>query len=336
MPLYLDRHEGVTGTPEDVAQRHACDLDIQSKYGVRYLTYWYHYGRPNAFCLIDAPTSDAALRVHQEAHGRLPSRIVEVNRESVTAFLGPIREPARGEAWEDVALRTVVCIASGEVEPAMDPIALPSRSRLARNLESRGGHEVGLREGTMISRFASTSAALECALGVQGSFAPLATVLEERSVEVRIGIHRSEPLTHYLDFFGEAVETASTLCKQAAPGEILVSREIRDACADLGFLFTAKGEALTGDGRTEVVFRLERRETVPERVPAPGSAPGALSPRELEVLQLIAMGKTNQEIANALFISLNTVATHVRSIFYKTQTANRAEAAIYALRHRLI
>jgi NarL family two-component system response regulator LiaR len=60
-----------------------------------------------------------------------------------------------------------------------------------------------------------------------------------------------------------------------------------------------------------------------------------LSPRELEVLRLMAAGKSNREIAEALFISLNTVATHVRNILTKAGCANRAEAAAYAMRHGL-
>ena len=60
-----------------------------------------------------------------------------------------------------------------------------------------------------------------------------------------------------------------------------------------------------------------------------------MSPREVEVLRLIAAGKSNRDIADALFISLNTVATHVRNILTKTGCANRTEAAAYALRHGL-
>jgi DNA-binding NarL/FixJ family response regulator len=47
------------------------------------------------------------------------------------------------------------------------------------------------------------------------------------------------------------------------------------------------------------------------------------------------VGKSNREIADALCISLNTVATHVRNILTKTSTANRTEAAAYALRRGL-
>ena len=61
-----------------------------------------------------------------------------------------------------------------------------------------------------------------------------------------------------------------------------------------------------------------------------------LSQREVEVLRLLAAGKSNRDIADALCISLNTVATHVRNILTKTGTANRTEAAAYALRHGLL
>ena len=85
---------------------------------------------------------------------------------------------------------------------------------------------------------------------------------------------------------------------------------------------------------------LEARLTVRDaQKPAPASPTpptlAGLSQRELEVLRLLATGKSNQEIAGALFISLNTVATHVRNILTKTGCINRTEAAAYALRHDL-
>jgi DNA-binding NarL/FixJ family response regulator len=65
------------------------------------------------------------------------------------------------------------------------------------------------------------------------------------------------------------------------------------------------------------------------------SFPDDLTAREVDVLRLIAMGRTNKDVSLVLSISLNTVATHVRSILNKTQCANRTEAAAYAIRHRL-
>ena len=64
--------------------------------------------------------------------------------------------------------------------------------------------------------------------------------------------------------------------------------------------------------------------------------PDGLTRREIDVLQLIAVGKSNREIGEELFISLNTVARHVSNIFSKTGSSNRADAATYANRHGLV
>jgi DNA-binding CsgD family transcriptional regulator len=69
--------------------------------------------------------------------------------------------------------------------------------------------------------------------------------------------------------------------------------------------------------------------------PAAPAWPAGLTGREVEVLRLIAAGRSNRAIAQALFISPNTVLRHVSNIFAKTGVANRAEAAAYATRHGL-
>ena len=66
------------------------------------------------------------------------------------------------------------------------------------------------------------------------------------------------------------------------------------------------------------------------------SLPDGLSAREVEVLRLVATGRSNRDIGAALFISENTVANHVRSILQKTASANRAEATAYAARKGLL
>lgn len=77
-------------------------------------------------------------------------------------------------------------------------------------------------------------------------------------------------------------------------------------------------------------------QTVTPPPPAAPSSLDELSQREVEVLRLLAAGRSNRDIAEALYISLNTVATHVRNILTKTGTANRTEAAAYALRRGLL
>ncbi len=61
-----------------------------------------------------------------------------------------------------------------------------------------------------------------------------------------------------------------------------------------------------------------------------------LSPREGEVLELVAQGATNKEIADSLFISENTVKTHLKNIMEKLHLVNRSQAAAYAVRRGLV
>ncbi|MBV9893862.1 MAG: DUF4242 domain-containing protein [Chloroflexi bacterium] len=79
MPLYMDVHHRVDGlTGEAVAGAHKKDLEIQAKHGVRYLKYWYDTDSGTVFCLVRAPSSDAATAVHREAHGLVADELVEV------------------------------------------------------------------------------------------------------------------------------------------------------------------------------------------------------------------------------------------------------------------
>ena len=71
-------------------------------------------------------------------------------------------------------------------------------------------------------------------------------------------------------------------------------------------------------------------------VPASGAGlPDGLSPREAQILELVAEGLSNREIGARLSISEHTAANHIRSILRKTESANRTEAASYAHRHGL-
>ncbi len=79
MPLYMDMHKQVEGAKAtDVAEAHEKDVETQSKYGVRYLKYWFDEKTGTIFCLVDAPNKDAAERVHREAHGLVADEIYQV------------------------------------------------------------------------------------------------------------------------------------------------------------------------------------------------------------------------------------------------------------------
>lgn len=68
----------------------------------------------------------------------------------------------------------------------------------------------------------------------------------------------------------------------------------------------------------------------------PSALPDDLTPREAEVLKLIAAGLSNAEIADALVVSSATVKTHINRVFYKTGARDSAQAVRYAYQHRLL
>lgn len=79
MPLYMDVHHEVDAlTAEMVEGAHARDLAVQVAHGVSYLKYWYDEGSGRLFCLVDAPSKEAASAVHREAHGLVADELVEV------------------------------------------------------------------------------------------------------------------------------------------------------------------------------------------------------------------------------------------------------------------
>ncbi len=83
MPLYMDEHRKVEGlTAEAVAGAHQRDLETQGKHGVNYLKYWFNKQAGRVYCLVDAPSKEAAEAVHREAHGLMADEIMEVQEGS--------------------------------------------------------------------------------------------------------------------------------------------------------------------------------------------------------------------------------------------------------------
>ncbi|GAA2162597.1 two-component system NarL family response regulator [Humibacillus xanthopallidus] len=80
--------------------------------------------------------------------------------------------------------------------------------------------------------------------------------------------------------------------------------------------------------------QISQRDTLP--APTPGLELPRLTERELGILRLVARGRLNREIAAELYISENTVRNHIRNILDKLQMHSRMEAAMYAVRQRLI
>jgi class 3 adenylate cyclase/DNA-binding CsgD family transcriptional regulator len=264
----------------------------------------------------------------------------KVFQEAVDEFLGE-----GGKAVPTAAPSRLVTILFTDIEAAT---ALAQRLGDARAQEVLSAHNTVVREalethgGTdikhvgdgIMASFPSASQALQCAIAIQQAVA----AQTDTPLRVRVGLDAGEPVAEEQDLFGAAVQLARRVCDRAEGGEILVSNVVRELAAGKGFLFSDRGDTVLRGFEDPVrVYEVlwDTGDVQPQRRPAL-AYPGGLTKREVEVLRLIAGGRSNREIADELAISLNTVLRHVSNIFDKTGVANRAEAAAYAARHGLI
>jgi class 3 adenylate cyclase len=207
-----------------VAKLHIKDLEIQDKYGVKFLTYWYDAERRTTFCLVDAPTKAMADRVHREAHGHVANEMLAVDLSAVEAFLGRIQDPpsAKTIPLDDSAFRAIMFT------------DMVGSTEMTAQLGDRMAVELLKAHDAIIRRSLEQHAG--SAIKIQEAFASY-NEKSETPIRVRIGIHAGEPVEESDDLFGSAVQMAARICDTAHANAILVSREVRDACTgvDLGF-----------------------------------------------------------------------------------------------------
>jgi len=117
--------------------------------------------------------------------------------------------------------------------------------------------------------------------------------------------------------------------RSGAHGYLLKSLNAHDFLEILGGL--ERGEAAVGRATTARLIKGLCDQAAPQAEP-----PNKLTEREIEILQLIAVGRTNKAVAQALFVSENTVKYHLKNILQKLGVENRTEAVTSALHAGLI
>lgn len=261
MPIYMDRHDSQNVSAREVADAHQKDLEIQDKHGCKAITYWIDEARGTVFCLIEAAQKQAVLNMHSEAHGNVPSKIIEVNPETVNAFLGRVEDPltpikSSNSTSEipvlDSAFRTImftdmedstnITTRLGDAK-AME--LLRTHNAIIRDVvQAHGGNEVKhTGDGFMIS-FSSASGAVECAISIQKSFASYNKKDPISPVYIRIGLSAGEPVTEDHDLFGSTVQLAARICDLAEPDQILTTRVVKDLCIGKKLPFLDQGERM--------------------------------------------------------------------------------------------
>jgi class 3 adenylate cyclase len=247
-------------TPEDVAKAHAKDMETQRKYGVEYTKYWVNETGKKVFCLAHAPNAEAAERVHREAHGMLPDKIIEVQPEIAEGFLGGVetnsagavifpggvadaRDPGiRTVLFTDVVNSTTLTQSLGD-EAALAILNIHIHDTIVRDaLSASGGREVKHTGDGIMASFVSAAGAVRCAIQIQRELDKHAQANPDQPLKVRVGAAAGEPVEQHNDLFGCTVQLAARLCAQAQPEQILVSNAIAELCIGKGLAFEDVGE----------------------------------------------------------------------------------------------
>jgi len=248
--MYLDRHDSPGITAEEVAEAHVLDTEIEEKYGVHYHTYWFDPDRGTVFCLAEGPNERAVVAVHEEAHGQLPSSVIELDRTApLNALLGPLPTHPVGTAYSEPAMRAIVFTdIRGSVAQTIElgddghMVVLRAHNDIVRRaLEQHGGREVKHTGDGIMAAFGSVSTAVGFAIDAQRAFAAW-NAESAPPLQVGVGISAGEPVTgDNDDLFGAVVQLAARLCGVAEAGDIAASVAVRELCLGKRFTFVERG-----------------------------------------------------------------------------------------------
>ncbi len=205
-----------------------------------------------------------------------------------------------------------------------------------------GGEELDTMGDGFIAAFDSPARAIRCALALIDGVTAL-------GLAIRAGIHTGEVETVEGHARGITLHIADRIAAASRPGELLVSATTRELAAGAGLAFTGRGEhALKGVQERRRLYAAAEAPpdgagSVDEVSPgaeelATGSTgyPAGLTAREVDVLRLVAVGLSDAETAQRLFLSVRTVNAHLRSIYRKLGIRSRAAAGRFAEENSLL
>jgi class 3 adenylate cyclase len=254
----MDIHEIPGASPEDVAKAHTADVELQKKHGVEYVKYWFNESCGKIFCLVHAPSPEAAALVHKEAHGLLAERIIEVQPEIAEGFLGGVETNIAGAAIlpggtpdeRDPGIRTILftdIVDSTSTTQRLGDDAgmelLQVHDTIVREaLAANAGREVKHTGDGIMACFFSAASGVRCATRAQAELARHNAEHPELPVKIRIGAAAGEPVERHRDLFGSTVQLAARLCAHAQPDQILVSNVVAELCQGKSIPFDDLGE----------------------------------------------------------------------------------------------
>jgi AraC-like DNA-binding protein len=236
MPLFMDLHKAsdyeVKPTVEEIKHNHIADLEVQDKYGVKFLQYWINEDAGLVFCMMEGPDKESCAAVHREAHGSMPCNVIELQGGDYITFMGDditvnefdIVEKADGTP--DTGYRIIVvidCISLSPGKPVFKPIhEIVKKSKGRRMLNRPSGN----REMIV---FSSGLSAIQCAVSILQEI----QYMDDSSTEIRIGISAGEPVTDQNNFFEYGIQMANRLCDIAQNNRVIVSSLAKQLAGEL-------------------------------------------------------------------------------------------------------
>ncbi len=235
MPLFLDLHELPEGiTAQHVAEMHQADLDLEHHYHCRGLTYWCDEKRKTAFCLIDAPNKQALIDLHENAHGAIPTRIIEVNDTIVESFLGRIEDPEKARKLSlniinEPAFRTIMVVTLNRqtlrtsdlsiLKIAISQYATAIKLAAIKNK----GRVVKQKDTYALLSFESVTRAINCGINIHNAYNSVSTP----DLKINIGISAGIPVTDKEHIFEDTINTSEHL-SAIAKGSFTITSAVKD------------------------------------------------------------------------------------------------------------
>ena len=219
-------------------QLHKQDLKIQYKFNCRGLTYWFDEKRKTAFCLIEAPNKKALVEMHNQAHGQVPHRVIEVDANIVESFLGRIEDPKKSQNSElniinDPAFRTLMVIVikrlsikdSANMESNL--VIQNHANTIVKSINTFSGTIVKQKLDYFLASFDSVTNAVLCAMNIQTMLNRTVNDTLFSDVNVNMGLSVGVPVTEKHNIFEDTIKTAERLCN-VVKGQIVITSEVKD------------------------------------------------------------------------------------------------------------
>jgi AraC-like DNA-binding protein len=220
MDLHKASDYDVKPTVEEIKHNHIADLEVQHKYGVKFIQYWINEDAGLVFCLMEGPDKESCAAVHREAHGAMPCNIIELQGGDYLAF---IHDDTKANEFDIVEKADGTLDAGYRIILVADYLSISQDTSFQETIEklsiecngrimNRPGHRK-----TIV--FSTGYQAIECAAGIMRNVQAFAGNLNE----LRIGISAGEPVTEQQGFFADAIQLANRLCDIAQNGQVLIS-----------------------------------------------------------------------------------------------------------------